>query len=143
MRTLLPCLFIAIALSSCCVKKECDQVTSVSLYFYGFAPAEVDTIYITGYKPGSNFAQVTSMTRIDSASGTMNEDSTYNYRTRPYGLYDDQDWELTIPAVNKSYRIENYSYTPLTCGCPHDKVNNLTGCTVNGMQTKLPVNIHK
>lgn len=143
MKALCSCLVIMLAVSACCVKKECAEVNDVQLNFYSFTPSDLDTIYITGYEPGSDFTKVSREKRIDSARWYMNPDSTYNFPSKPYGLYYEQDWELYIPALNRTYRFTDYVYTDITCGCPHDKARSLERCSMNGVSYDLPVDIHK
>ena len=115
--------------------------------FHGFNSAELDTIYTTGYQLGSGFTIVGRPQQRDTA---MHDNSTpdsvyslfisrqYNSFTSysAYGLNDDYEWKLNIPATGQTITIRNYGYQSYRCsnGCGFRKgqeVKSLSTCSVD------------
>lgn len=136
----------SLAFSSCCTKKACVEMAGVPLKFYGFTLAELDTIYTTGYAPGSYFAQVTRPEQIDSVQRDYDSPGVFhlnidgNYTLSPHAggstLSDEHEWKIFIPAVNKTILISNYGYRTYTCNkcafSKNEKTRSLSTCTING-----------
>jgi hypothetical protein len=136
-------LFIAFVFSACCTKKHCTQ-PYYHLRLSGFTGTELDTIYTTGYAPGSGFTNIVLEKEVDSV-GEMYADGTYSIESKTYREFtEDYDWEIYIPAVSRTYRIDGYSYTTFSCNCPQDRQKELSGCKVNGVDQKVnPIVIAK
>ncbi len=132
----------AIAFSSCCTKKDCLNSEGVSIHFSGYDSSDVDTLYITGYKAGSDFSQVSTERFVDS----VNYHGSYlAYSEQPAGdqfyyyLRGDQEWELYIPATNQTYRFRYFEFRKEkcnTCFLARDMENRLVSFNVNGEQVQ-------
>lgn len=152
-RYVLPLCIILFAISSCCKKILCVENKTIMVTFHGFTKEEVDTIYTTGYQLGSGFTIVGRPQQRDTA---MHDNSTpdsvyslfisrqYNSFTSytAYGLNDDYEWKLYIPATGKTITIRNYGYQSYRCsnGCGFRKgqeVKSLSTCSVDN--TIMPV----
>lgn len=135
--TLLLLALLTTGLSSCCTKKACADLASVEIQLFGFDPADVDTIEVTGYALNSNFTQKTRDTHI--TSGYSQPGNKYIIFDNGNFLSDQQDWEVYIPAVNKTIRVSGYGYNSYSCNnCPidrEDKVHTLSTCSINGVIT--------
>ena len=140
-------------LSSCCKKILCVENKELVITFHGFTKAEVDTIYTTGYQLGSGFTivgrpQQTDTVRNDGYSTdsvfTLFVGVQYNGVTGygAYGLIDDYEWKLHIPATGKTITIHNYGYNTYRCsnGCGFRKgqeVKSLSTCSVDNTTTPV------
>lgn len=136
--------------SACvCTKKACLEQHNVSISFYGYDETDMDTVYTTGYAAGSGFTQIATAKEVNDLSDKRNSDSSFYFSSFSHNsLSDDQDWELYIPATNKTYRITGYTYSSYSCNnCPFDKddkVKSLSGCAINGIaQSASPAKIYK
>jgi len=138
---LLITLFLGV-FSSCCTKKECLNPEGVSIHFSGYDSSDVDTLYITGYKAGSNFSQVSTERFVDSVDY---HGSYLAYTEQPEGdqfyyyLHGDQEWELYIPATGQTYRFRYFEFRKEkcnTCFLARDMDNRLVSFNVNGEQVQ-------
>lgn len=132
----------ALAFSSCCTKKQCLNPEGVSIHFSGYDSSDVDTLYITGYKTGSNFSQVSTERFVDSVDY---HGSYLVYSEQPEGdqfyyyLHGDQEWELYIPATNQTYRFRYFEFRKEkcnTCFLARGLDNRLVSFNVNGEQVQ-------
>lgn len=138
---------LLLLLSSCCShKKDCYRPTNVDISFSGFKIEEVDTIWVTGYKKGSGFSEITHPKVRDSVYEAVTGDpsilihDTYNSGR----LTPDTDWELIIPGANATYRISDYSFEMKSCNCAFDREKTLIGCRINGKDSHVfPTRIYK
>lgn len=144
MRVFFFCLLMSIPFAACiCTKVYCVEFDYVHVTFYGFEPSEIDTIYSTGYAPGSNFATITREKEIDTGN-LSSIDSVYYFESKSNErLKGTHDWEIYIPSTGQTYRITDYSYTTEACNCPSDKYTSLTGCRVNGKASNRGIKIYK
>ncbi|GAA4465978.1 hypothetical protein GCM10023093_19200 [Nemorincola caseinilytica] len=143
MKAVLALFVIVLTLSACCTKKACVENDRITLQFYGFDTTELDTVYTTGYALGSGFTKVTREQRLDTTYlGQVDSNRSY-YPYYNEGLSDQYEWEVYVPAVNRTYRFTDYSYSTFSCNCPQDKVRSLHGCKMNGIPQNLPVKINK
>ncbi len=139
---LLLIILLACVFSSCCTKKACLNPEGVSIHFSGYDSSDVDTLYITGYKAGSNFSQVSTERFVDSVDYHA---SYLAYSEQPEGdqfyyyLHGDQEWELYIPATNQTYRFRYFEFRKEkcnTCFLARDLDNRLVSFNVNGEQVQ-------
>jgi hypothetical protein len=147
---------LLLLLSGCCTKKYCFETSYLGITFYGFAPSEIDTIYVSGYIPGSGFtkAEVQSLTDttmpLDESPGSpyalVRRQYVGNYQedfslTGPSSLPDYYEWKIFIPSVGRSYVLTNYSYKTYKCNrcfpvSPRsNKERSITTCNVNGIES--------
>jgi hypothetical protein len=135
--TLLLLALLITGLSSCCHKKKCMELSSIEIELHGFTAADMDTIEVTGYALGSNFAQKTRDMHL--TSGYSQPGNKYIVMDNGNFLSDQHDWEVHIPAINKTIRISGYGYNSYSCNsCPidrEDKVRTLSTVTANGVIT--------
>ncbi len=135
--TLLLLTLLVAGLSACCTKKKCAELSSVEIKLQGFTAAEVDTIEVTGYALGSNFTNKTRDKHI--ASGYYQPDAVYIVMDNGNFLSDQYDWEVYIPAVNKTIRVSGYGYNSYSCNncflIKEDNIRTLSTCTINGVVT--------
>ncbi|MBX2906099.1 MAG: hypothetical protein KF744_08680 [Taibaiella sp.] len=152
---------LAIFLSGCCTQKYCYEYSDLQIYFYGFEPSEIDTIYTTGYEIGSSFTKVAAAVQIDSTrfeggkytlvrfqSGsvsTTGESTNYSF-----GLPDRYEWQIYIPSISRTFLINKYGYTDFKCNwCfpaspSENKKHSLSTCAVNGVSTNaIDIRIEK
>ena len=113
-------LFIASVLAaSCCKKETCATLSNLPVFFYGFAPEEIDTIYTTGYAIGSEFTQETREKQADTVK--MIDDGGAMLQVRNSGavgnasLPDTYEWRIYIPGVNKTILLSDYDYSSYNC----------------------------
>ena len=139
---LLLIILLASTFSSCCTKKACLNPEGMSIHFSGYDSSDVDTLYITGYKAGSNFSQVSTERFVDSVDY---HGSYLVYSEQPEGdqfyyyLHGDQEWELYIPATNQTYRFRYFEFRKEkcnTCFLARDLDNRLVSFNVNGEQVQ-------
>ncbi len=118
-------LFVA-TISGCCKAYDCYYPKYVLVALHNFEAGEVDSIYLTRYYLNTNdayrpeYADTTSPYRGITA-GYSAEDE----RARYYFLPTHDDWELRIPATNKTYRIHSYAFAMQDCKstftCPNEE----------------------
>ena len=139
---LLLIILLASTFSSCCTKKACLNPEGMSIHFSGYDSSDVDTLYITEYKAGSNFSQVSTERFVDSVDY---HGSYLVYSEQPEGdqfyyyLHGDQEWELYIPATNQTYRFRYFEFRKEkcnTCFLARDLDNRLVSFNVNGEQVQ-------
>jgi hypothetical protein len=136
-----------VAYSSCCKKEACLEVTGVPITFYGYNAVDLDTVYTTGYAPGTGFAKVTRERQADTIQKDYGSDTTFALMVRGGGgisagalpgsaLSDEHEWKIYIPALNQTIFISEYGYHSYTCNsCGSSKgsdVRSLSTCSVNG-----------
>ena len=152
-RYVLSLCIIFFTISSCCKKILCDENRTIMVSFHGFTQTELDTIYTTGYQLGSGFTIVGRPQQTDTVMpDTNNPDSVYTLFIGTqyngvtffgdYGLNDDYEWKLNIPATGKTVAIHHYGYQSYRCsnGCGFRKgqeVKSLSTCSVD--KTTMPV----
>ncbi len=146
--------FAASLLSGCCTKKYCSEESSLHISFHGFEPSEIDTIYCTGYEPGSNLGKIGSPEETDTTAkqGQSEPKMVLVRRNNKYipfetssgeGLPDTYEWKVYIPSVNRTLIIDNYGYKTYKCNrCfpaspPENKKRSLSTCSVNGVETNV------
>lgn len=136
---LLPILFI----TSCCKKSDC-AFPSVTVLLHNYNAADVDTIYVTGFKQGSNFSQKEVDTINQGLYPTGDSVQPLYLGIISQGLY---DAEVYIPATKETFRFTDYSYRSYSCdNCFMEKKQISTavdGCKVNGTYYKETVHIYK
>lgn len=107
---------VIIGSSSCCPKVDCAVPTGFSIRFHGFSPADLDTIYTTGYAAGTGFSQITREEQLDTVETNWGTDSIYYFRTKNGDiLRDTHQWKLYIPAINRTLYLSDYSYRSYDC----------------------------
>lgn len=107
---------IIIGISSCCPKVDCAIPVGFSIRFHGFSPADLDTIYTTGYAPSTGFSQVTRPERLDTVEANWGTDSIFYFRTKSGEvLQDTHQWKLYIPAINRTLYLSDYGYRTYDC----------------------------
>lgn len=139
-------LTVCVAASSCCKKESCLEVVGVPLTFYGYNPADLDTLYITGYEKGTGFGKIGRDVQRDTVQAGF-EAGTYMLKLKDNtgispgalpgsALPDDYDWQIYIPAVNQTIKVSDYGYHNYTCeSCGRGKgreIQSLSSCTING-----------
>ncbi len=158
-KNILVLLLATVALSSCCTKKYCVELSGFPIKFYGFNSADLDTIYTTGYAPGSNFAQITRPEQADSVRADSDTPTIFLLNARQNGVVappntvgaafsDQHEWKIYIPSVNKTILISDYGYSTYSCNnClfdKSDKVRSLSTCSVDGItESAQKIKIHK
>lgn len=120
MRSVIGLLVVCICLASCCKKETCATLSNLPVFFYGFAPEEIDTIYTTGYAIGSEFTQEVREKQADTIrmvddGGAMLQVRDYNKATGNTSLPDNYEWRIYIPAVNKTILLSDYDYSSYNC----------------------------
>lgn len=111
--------FIVFAISTgCCSKRGCGYGHRIEVDFEHCIPADVDTLYITGYKPGTNFSDTLIARFMDSAinyqgtpAATPADDGTYFH----YFMDAHLDWELQVASTGEIYRFSNVHFKYETC----------------------------
>lgn len=118
MKQLLALLIVVLAtcLTACCPKVDCAVPVGFSIRFHGFSLQELDTIYTTGYAPGTGFSQVTREEQIDTVESSWGTDTIYYFRTRSGSiLHDSHYWKLYIPSINRTLYLSDYGYRTYDC----------------------------
>lgn len=120
MRTVISMLIASILLSSCCKKETCTTISNLPVFFYGYDPADLDTIYTTGYAIGSGFSQETRQRQADTFK--VLDDGTAMLQVRDYdpaignpSLPDTYEWRIYIPATNSTILLSDYDYASYDC----------------------------
>jgi hypothetical protein len=109
-------IFILAVLSSCCPRDTCIPPPGFTVRFHGFDLTDLDTIYTTGYAIGSDFSQITRNQQIDSVEVSYGIDTTFNITGKTaYALYDDHEWKIYIPSLNRTLYISYYGYRTFSC----------------------------
>lgn len=137
-------LFASALITSCCTQKDCEEETHVHVTFHGFNLSDVDTVYVTGYRMGSNFAEVIQPQFADTVIPDGDKYLLANTSAATgmeLGLIDTAEWKVYIPSVNKTLLINNYGYSTFKCNAcfpvspPSNKIHSLSTCSVNGVTT--------
>lgn len=124
MKPLFPLALLAalcLTVTSCCLnKKQCAiPVPESTLSFQGFANDEIDTVWVYELVPGTGNIQDSMFVSGISFS---------NY----FELGGESDLRITVPATQRSYFINAYTFECRECkNCATDKNPERT-CYVNG-----------
>ena len=125
-----------------CIKKEEDCTINAHkapcyIAFFGFTPADVDTIVRLRYEQGSGFTRLLATDTLIVASPWSAPDGDIfgsSSRTHMGTLDANADYEVTIPAMSRTFRISNLTYQS-------DTVYHYTtkdGCGSFGVNTAYP-----
>jgi len=143
---------ITISWASCCKKEACLEIAGVPITFYGYHAEDLDTIYTTGYEPGSNFSIVTRDTLMDTVQYSYGSETVFALKSRNEGgttagslpgsaLDATHEWRIYIPATDQTIRIYKYGYHHYTChSCGSSKgeeKKSLSTCYINGTLVKV------
>jgi hypothetical protein len=137
--------------SGCCREEACIEVTGIPVTFYGYRPADLDTVEITGYAKGTGFKKATTDTSIQTTQTAYNNDTVFLLKLNSNissgggslpgsALSDDHEWRIYIPALKQTVLIGNYEYLSYTCNAcgaaTGRRVESLSACSVNGTAVK-------
>lgn len=119
--------FVLLA-GSCCPKADC-AFPVFTAQLKGYTADDVDTMYVTGYAPGSNFTQVVMPRNLQQPHKLY--DSSYSF-----SLDGGYDMLVEIPSTNDTFKAYNFTYRESACGkCIWKKTKTyrvMDGCTING-----------
>jgi hypothetical protein len=135
---------IALFISSCCTKKDCLDVDSISeIHLLKFSPSETDSITIKTFKKNSN-------TLIDSFLVKERERTSTDKLIifMPKNLDLDLDYNIIFSKLTKTFTVTNISTKKITCNTcfpfGNDNVMVLDSYFVNGQkQTNINLEISK
>ena len=104
---------ISFPIQSCC-KVNCPG-NEMNLLFINFNPQEVDTLLLVTYEPGNTFTNKVDSMYVDHITGGGLSKDTF------YGFLDNiefnKDYEIKMPALNRTFRISDLKTTREKCPC--------------------------
>jgi hypothetical protein len=110
-------------------KQLCRYPASISAYqvfFWGYEPADVDTIVVRRYTHDGSFSTLIGMDSIVSPAARKSGDTVFQNSGRGRFLTcgNKADYEVVLPALSRTYRIWDISYGPDTA----DVIIEATDC---------------
>lgn len=135
-------LFCSLTFISCFQKHSCVN-SYIHPAFIGFSSSDIDTIILRAYKPNENFqhrVDTILVTNKGASIYTNDNDTTIIYQNDSdpnHWIRQGLDWELYIPAKNKTIRITNINGTQVE-GKGRVCYNPINSFTVNG-QKIIPI----
>lgn len=124
-------MFLLIVLAGCCTTKKCAEIDYATIIFENYDIAEIDTLLVTGYDPGTDFSTITISQFVDSTT-YRNISSSSDEELAYYNLDVNSDWDLYIPATGQHFHVRYFDMQKNNCNnCPFDKTMTLSGFNVN------------
>lgn len=113
-------IFVLLFGSCRCVKEVDCYDPKILPAFIGFQLSEIDTLIVTKYKTGENFrTPIDSFTVVYGDNFRISNDTTkVNYYPFEYGIATGFDWQIFIPAINRTVRISEILSNKKTVECP-------------------------
>jgi hypothetical protein len=104
---------MSFSIQSCC-KQACPG-NEMDLLFINFTRQEVDTLLLVKYEPGNAFTNKVDSLYVDLWTSSRNSKDTL------YGHLDNidfkKDYEIILPALNRTFRISDLKTTRERCPC--------------------------
>ena len=133
-------LLVALLFASCTRSYPCDDA-QLQPAFVGFKPADIDTLVLRKFRPGTNFQTLIDTFVVRYSSGyynTSHDTTTVFVPDYERGIKAGYDWQLVIPAKRRTVRITaitgekkseqcTFSMDPRSCTC----ANNLFSAEVD------------
>lgn len=137
---------LALSFFSSCKKCPCGPAEGLLPAFIGYTEAQTDTLILRRYANSGNFNQLMDTLLINEPLLNFKRSNdtlapTYNSISIP--MIEGNDYEIVVPAINKTYRISGIVETKNTMTCNSifsmDKtycVNPMDEYIINGEKTK-------
>lgn len=137
---------LALSIFSSCKKCPCGAAEGLLPAFIGYSESQTDTLILRRYANTGTFSQLMDTLLINEpllnfkrSNDTLSP--TYNSISIP--MIEGNDYEIVVPAINKTYRISGIAETKNTMTCNSifsmDKtycVNPMDEYIINGEKTK-------
>jgi hypothetical protein len=119
-------------LTSCCSRKNCDDIYYNNISLTGFTVNKIDTVYIKSYDRNTGFTVLKDSFFTSAATGPAGTLQVHLTKS----ISNACDYKVLIPSLNKSYEITGISMGKEVCSdciiVAHSYYKELKSYEVNG-----------
>jgi hypothetical protein len=124
----LPVFLLVVLLSGCSTQFDCED-TPVAAIFVGYSKADIDTLVLRKFQAGNNFQQLLDTLIVTNGNNTYYQipgDTITVVSSRWVKV--GYDWQLYIPAKNKTILLTDIVSEKETGKCGRMPVSNKKDC---------------